>query len=293
MPSLASIVIPAHNEERRIRGLLEALSDPAISGIYDIYAVCNGCSDLTREVAEEYPGIIVVEIPDAGKHFALNEGDRLAGDVYPRLYCDADTLVAASCLKVLVDLLTSKDVKAAGPRVRYGVEKSAWAVKMYFRALDSPLMISWLDQHLTGRGLYGASRAARERFESFPPMFADDLFFDSQFELSEKEIASDCVVTIWVPVKLRALLSGEVRVREGNQQFIAAFQTSSVSDDPELGTPPRSRDRSVSRLKVLRDWWRDLRGRDVVPLTVYLGVNYTAKLLLFVKKKRGHEIRWR
>src|SRR5450631_2509448 len=222
MPSLASIVIPAHNEEHRIRTLLESLSDPLIAGDYDVYVVCNGCSDRTCEVAEEYPGIVVVEISDAGKHYALNEGDRLAGDVYPRLYCDADTQIAPTSIRELVGVLTTDDVVAAGPRVRYGDQGSTWTVKLYCRALQSRLMVRWLDDHLTGRGLYGVSRGARRRFEVFPPMFADDLFFDSQFEISEKIIVPDCDVTVWVPTNLRSLLWGEVRVSEGNQQFQAA-----------------------------------------------------------------------
>jgi glycosyltransferase involved in cell wall biosynthesis len=292
MPSLASIVIPAHNEEHRIRELLGSLSDLAIAGDYDIYVICNGCRDRTRQVAEEYPGIVVVEIPDAGKHFALNEGDRLAGDVYPRLYCDADTHISPASIRALVDILTTDDVVAAGPRVRYGDEKSAWTVKLYCRALESPLMVRWLDDHLTGRGLYGASRAARRRFEAFPPMFADDLFFDSQFDLSEKKVVHDCAVTVWVPNRLGALLWGEVRVSEGNQQFRVVNNARADSTVPE-GSRDNSRFRLVSRMRTLRVWWRDLRRRDVVPLTVFLGIAATAKMILAAKKMRGHEIRWR
>lgn len=292
MPNLASIVIPAHNEEHRIRELLESLTDPSIAGDFDVYVVCNGCSDRTRQVAEEYPGIVVVEVSDAGKHFALNEGDRLAGDVYPRLYCDADTRISPASIRKMVDVLTTDDVVAAGPHVRYGDEKSTWTVKFYCRALQSRLMVRWLDDHLTGRGLYGASREARRRFKDFPPMFADDLFFDSQFELTEKVIVPDCAVTIWVPKNLRFLLGGEVRVSEGNKQFRAATSAHDGATD-FVDTREHSSFRVGSRWRTLKGWGRDLRSRDVIPLAVFLAIAGAAKAILTAKKIRGHEIRWR
>jgi len=293
MANAASIVIPAHNEENRIRGLLEALCDPSILSTCDIYIVCNGCSDNTFQVAKEYPGFVVVEISDAGKHLALNEGDRLAGDIYPRLYCDADTLVTASSIGALVDLLTTEDVRAAGPSVRYGDDLSAWTVKLYVRALQTPLMAKWLDQHLTGRGLYGVSRIGRKQFNSFPPMFADDLFFDSQFDLSEKRVARDAIVTVWVPQKLRTLIVSEVRVLEGNQQFRVTVHSEAEPDRPGTVGPRHSRIRIASRWIVVRTWMRDLRLRDVAPMMVYLGVIWSAKSILVIRKLRGREIRWR
>ena len=127
MSSRASIVIPAHNEERRIRHLLQSLSDPSIVGLYDVYVVCNGCTDKTRQVAEEYAGITVVEIDGVGKHHALNQGDLLAGDVFPRLYCDADIQVSPSSIEALIEALTTEEIQVAGPAVHYGVQHSTAA----------------------------------------------------------------------------------------------------------------------------------------------------------------------
>lgn len=293
MPSRASIVIPAYNEETRIRGLLDTLSDPSIRGAYDVYVVCNGCTDRTRQVAEEYAGVVAVEIDGAGKYRALNEGDRLAGDVYPRLYCDADLRLSPSSIVALVEALTTEEVKVAAPQVRYAVEESTWTVKMYFRALESPVITRWQSEHLVGRGLYGASRAARRRFESFPALFADDLFFDSQFGSTEKVIPPDAIATVWVPDHLRQLIRGEVRVAEGNREYRVAECDEGGITDHAVTRRDRFELRLGDRITALGRWRRDLRGGDLVPVFFYLGVVAMARMTLAVKKLRGRQIHWR
>ena len=290
MPSRASIVIPAYNEERRIRGLLGTVSDPSIRGFYDVYVVCNGCIDRTRQVAEEYEGLVVVEIDDAGKYHALNEGDRLAGDVYPRLYCDADVQISPSSITALVEALTTEEVKVAGPTIRYGVEKSTRAVKMFFRALEGPGITGWQREHLVGRGLYGASRAARRRFTSFPPLTADDLFFDSQFVSTEKVTLPDAIATVWVPVSLRQLVRAEVRVAEGNQQYRVAESDEGGVADHAVMRPDRFERGLEDRIKEIRGWFRD---GDVLPVLFHLGVLTVVRMILAVKKLRRRQINWR
>ena len=244
-------------------------------------------------MAEGYEGVVAVEIDGAGKYLALNEGDRLAGDVFPRLYCDADLRLSASSIVALVEALTTEEVKVAAPRVRYAVEESTWAVKMYFRALESPVIARWQSEHLVGRGLYGASRAARRRFESFPAMFADDLFFDSQFGSTEKVIPPDAVATVWVPVDLRQLIRGEVRVAEGNRAYREAVSLEGGTIDHPVKRPDRFELRLGDRITALGRWRRDLRGGDLVPLLFYLGVVAAARTTLAVKKLRGRQIHWR
>jgi glycosyltransferase involved in cell wall biosynthesis len=153
MECRASIIIPAHNEESRIRSLLQVLSEASRKEPYAIFVICNGCTDRTREVAEAYEGIRVVEIEEVGKHFALNEGDRLAGDIFPRLYCDADVGIDANSLTRLIEELTTDKAIAAGPNVQYGVDGCSWGVKKYYQALGTPIMVQWLDLLLMGRGL--------------------------------------------------------------------------------------------------------------------------------------------
>jgi glycosyltransferase involved in cell wall biosynthesis len=293
MPSRASIVIPAFNEETRIRDLLDTLSDPSITGAYDVYVVCNGCTDATRQVAEQYAGVAVVEIAKAGKYLALNEGDRLAGDVYPRLYCDADIRLSPTSINALVDALTTEEVMVAAPEVRYGVEESTWTVKMFFRAAGNPVIARWNSGLVAGRGLYCASRAARRRFEFFPALYADDLFFDSQFGPTEKIVLSDAIAVLWVPVNLRQLIKGEIRVAEGNRQFRAAEHVE--GDTTEHTAVHHDRFERSMRVRISALWTgrRELRGGDVVPFLFYIGIRTATNMVLTVKRLRGRQIDWR
>lgn len=293
MPRRASIVIPAYNEETRIRGLLETLSDPSILGAYDVYVVCNGCTDATRQVAEQYAGVVVVEIAKGGKYLALNEGDRLAGDVYPRLYCDADIRLSPTSVTALVDALTTDDVMVAAPEVHYAIEESKWMVKMFMRGAGNPVIARWNSGLMAGRGLYGASRAARRRFELFPALYADDLYFDAQFGPTEKIVLPNVIVAAWVPANLRQLIKGEVRVAEGNRQYRVAEHVEGGTTDH--ATVHRDRFERSVRDRVMPLWSgrRELHGRDVVPLLFYFGIRTATKMILIVKRLQGREIHWR
>jgi hypothetical protein len=238
-------------------------------------------------VAEEYPGVTVVTIDEVGKHFALNEGDRLAQDVFPRLYCDADVHIDASSVNALVQALTTSRVAVAGPRVEYGVDQSSWGIKMYCRALKSPILSEWLDVHLVGRGLYATSREARKRFDVFPPLFADDKFFDSQFRGDEKHTVSGCHVVLWVPATLRRLIRSEARVAQGNREYASFLE----SRHPHF----ESRHfvlRNVQRVRTLRIWAKKLRPRDMIPIATYLYVTILAYLRLDVSKARRQQVEW-
>jgi glycosyltransferase involved in cell wall biosynthesis len=288
----ASIVIPAHNEEFRIRGLLQSLTDDSIRGNVAVFVICNGCSDRTREVAEEFAGITVVTIDDTGKHFALNEGDRLAQDVFPRLYCDADVHIDASSVTALIQTLTTSATVVAGPGVEYGFDKSSWGIKKYYQALKSPILSKWLSVHLVGRGLYGASHEARKRFDSFPPLIADDKFFDAQYRDDEKQIVSGCNVVVSVPTTLRRLIRSEARVAKGNQEFASYLEVRHANLASGIAASRLSARRNIERLRTLREWAKELQRRDWIPMAVYLYVTCMARLSLAVTKARRRQVNW-
>jgi glycosyltransferase involved in cell wall biosynthesis len=292
MQYLASIVIPAHNEEFRIRSLLESLTDDAIRGNFAVFVICNGCNDRTREVAEEFAGVTVVTIDDTGKHFALNEGDRLAQDIFPRLYCDADVRIEPSSVSALVQALSASETIVAGPEVVYGVDKRSWGIKRYYQALESPILGRWLSLHLIGRGLYGASREARGRFGSFPPLFADDKFFDAQYRDDEKRNVANCTVTLWVPATLRQLVRNEARVAKGNQEFDSFVEVRHTKSPPSGVTSYYSSRRNIERVHTFWQWAREFRGRDGIPMAIYLYVACTARLYLLMMRVLGRRITW-
>jgi glycosyltransferase involved in cell wall biosynthesis len=289
----ASIVIPAHNEESRIRSLLQSLTDPSLNGGYAIFVILNGCTDRTREVAEEFEGVKVVEIEQVGKHFALNAGDRLAGDIFPRLYCDADIRIDPGSVEHMVQQLTSDRSVAAGPTVKYDVSQCSWGIKKYHQALECPIVSKWSDAYLMGRGVYGSSRAARKKFDAFPPLLADDKFFDAQYDSTEKAVLPGTSVTIVAPVNLRELIRGEARVVQGNRDLANYMRAAHLTSGEGTATAPSNIHHQSRKIKTLRQWMSDIRPSDCVPLIVYLIVKVTSRIYIATLTLRQRQISWR
>lgn len=90
-----SIVIPAHNEEKRLPRTLEQVFDFLASQPYsaEVIVVENGSSDRTWELAQKaqqaHPSLRVLHIEGRGKGLAIREGVLAAGGEY-RFICDAD-----------------------------------------------------------------------------------------------------------------------------------------------------------------------------------------------------------
>jgi glycosyltransferase involved in cell wall biosynthesis len=285
----ASIVIPAHNEEHRMQALLTTLAEIQENAEYAIFMVCNGCTDRTAELASEYRGITVVEINDVGKHFALNEGDRLADDIFPRLYCDADVAIDVKSIERIIATLTTDQSIAAGPTVRFDLTNCTRGVVNYYRAMDSPIVSRWSDEHLAGRGLYGASRKARRHFREFPPAFSDDGYFDAQFDVSEKRILKDATITLSTPKTFRELIATEVRVVTGSKE-VQAHLTPAITEAPTNANPDSA---LQHKFHTLQQWAKDFRRSDIVPLTTYLAVKTLSRVVLYSKKLRGRKVTWR
>jgi glycosyltransferase involved in cell wall biosynthesis len=106
-----SIIIPAHNEQERIRKTLE--SYVGVFADSEIIVVLNGCTDRTREVVESavsgYENVSVIDIPDAvGKGGAVRAGFLMAcSDVAG--YVDADGSTPAVEMRRLCEALGPYD----------------------------------------------------------------------------------------------------------------------------------------------------------------------------------------
>lgn len=275
-----------------MRDLLATLTADPSDHQYAIYVVCNGCTDRTREVALEYPGVDVVEIERTGKHFALNEGDRLAGQVFPRFYCDADVRINATSIVRLIECLNNGEVLAAGPFAKFETAGRSWGMRQYVKSLYSPIVANWSDAHLVGRGIYGVSRAGRERFDEFPALIADDKFFDDRFTSAEKLVVREAVVTIWTTNDLRELIRSEARVVEGNRQM-SSFHNQELLDDAS-GAGTVVDNRPVHHpATTLRQWVKDVRLEECVPIAVYVMVKLVSRLYLVMLALRRKSIRWR
>jgi glycosyltransferase involved in cell wall biosynthesis len=290
----ASFIIPAFNEELRIRGLLGALTDPTLIGQCAIFVVCNGCTDKTMEVAQEYEGVTVVEIQDVGKHFALNEGDRLAGDIFPRFYCDADFQINSESIIRMIDFLSVDDAIVGGPHATFDYAHRPWSVKKFYEARATlPFLSNWFDANLVGRAVYGTSRRARLKFGKFPRLRNDDTFFYAQFEDSEKFEIPGAAVSVSTPHSLRELIRNEVRVFKGNREFIAYLS----QQDHERSRIVQDDVPFVRKLlrgaNVVRGWLRGINISSYPTLAVYTSIIVAIWVNLEIVERLQRPIRWR
>jgi dolichyl-phosphate beta-glucosyltransferase len=94
-PPVLSIIIPAHNEERRLPATLNRLFDFLSRQDYasDVWVVENGSVDRTADVVREYslrfPSLRLLQTPARGKGLAVRLGMLAARGAYRFLY-DAD-----------------------------------------------------------------------------------------------------------------------------------------------------------------------------------------------------------
>src|ERR1019366_6067033 len=115
----ASIIVPAYNEETRIRPLLPTLASAAQAWNYLVLVVCNGCTDRTAEIVRSIPGIYVLEIERPGKPHAVNVAEMVTGEIFPRLYVDADVQTERETFERLMQALQGEAPRAVRPTASY------------------------------------------------------------------------------------------------------------------------------------------------------------------------------
>ncbi len=130
MPPLLSIIIPAHNEERRLPASLRRIQAFVEQQPYksEILIVENGSHDRTAEVAKAFaaahPSVHVLREAHRGKGLAVRRGALAAEGEY-RFICDADlSMPIEEVNRFLPPRITDYDVAIASREapgaIRYG-----------------------------------------------------------------------------------------------------------------------------------------------------------------------------
>jgi glycosyltransferase involved in cell wall biosynthesis len=218
----ASVIVPAYNEQDRIGPLLPVLGAAARDLGYQVVVACNGCRDQTAAMAREVAGVTVFEDEVASKPRALNRAEQRIGDVFPRLYVDADVRTDVGSLALLVDALRIESPLAVKPSVEYETKGAPWLARAFYESRTVvPSTRDWLDQHIEGHHVYGTNRAGRAKFKEFPEVgqIMEDAFFDRMFDPHEKLAVPGAHVLVPLPSTTRALLRGMTRVYQGNWEL--------------------------------------------------------------------------
>ncbi len=226
--TIASVVVPAHDEGDRIQATLERLLASADEGEFEVVVVCNGCTDGTADRAARVAGVRVEEIHPASKAAALRHGDQVA-TVYPRIYLDADVVLTTAGARALAAALEGPRVKVAGVRGRLVTDGSTRAVRWYF---DFRQRLPVFGQGIIGAGVYALSARGRARFEVWPDILGDDQYVLRLFGPSERTLVEGHETIVEAPADLRTLVRRQLRVRRGNRQL-----TAGGPEHPPLAAP--------------------------------------------------------
>lgn len=212
---MASVVIPAHNEERSLRATLDTLLSGLPEGALEVIVVCNGCTDATAQVARSVPGVRVIEIPEASKIRAVEVGNR-ATDLFPRIHLDADVTLGSTDALRLLDALGEDGVEAVAPRREVPTARSSWPVRAYYRVWQA---LPQVREGLFGRGVLVLSAQAQSRVDTLPRLMSDDLAISEAFLPRERRVVPEAVVVVQPPRTVEALLHRRTRIVTGNAQY--------------------------------------------------------------------------
>ncbi|WP_405578372.1 glycosyltransferase [Streptomyces sp. NBC_01190] len=279
---MTSIVIPAHNEERVIGRLLDALlaGDRATAGDGtgtprpDVVVVCNGCTDETAKAATR-PGVRVVDLPTPSKHAALRAGDQHAHG-FPRLYVDADVVLGAGDVAALTSALAgTPQLLAVAPERELPTAGCDWRVRAYYRVWTR---LPAVREGLFGRGVIAVTEEGYGRLAALPPLMADDLAASLAFGPGERRVVVGARVVVHPPRTWADLIRRRIRAAVSTAQ-LEHRQRQSVTDT--AGDAPPSARTSTADLRTL------LRREPLLlpSVVVFLAAAVTAR------RKAAHAIR--
>jgi len=120
-PNKVALIIPAYNEEQRIRPTLQAYhsyfdAQCKKNGLnFEIVVALNGCSDNTYNIVDDIQGsleqITLLNLPQAGKGYAITEGFKyaLGADADLIGFVDADMATSPQEFYHLIEGIGKKD----------------------------------------------------------------------------------------------------------------------------------------------------------------------------------------
>jgi len=215
---MSSIIIPAHNEASLISNTLSCLLDQ-VENDDEIIVIANGCTDNTYEVVNKFKNIILITTEIPSKTNALNLGDSKATS-FPRVYMDADVQLVEGSWKKIIDTLLEGKLLAVSPIPKMDFSNSSWFVKAYY---DIWLSLPYCRSGMMGAGVYALSEEARNRFDTFPDIIADDGYVRALFKEEERGNVEGAYAIVKAPASLKWLLKIKIRSRLGQMELAQKY----------------------------------------------------------------------
>lgn len=258
--TLATILIPAHNEVAVIERTLLHLSRGMCFDDFRIVVIANACSDATASRARSVaPQAIVIETTKAGKCNALNLGYNEADADRPVICLDADLDVTSEALAALIVPLADGTALATCGQMDVHASEASSLVRAYYKGWRTN---PYFDRGKFG-GLFALSAEAAKRVFPLPGITADDEFIRRSFSAAEITFVQDCRFVARAPKTVRSLLKVRCRSLRGAREI----------RDMGLASPEHS---SVKAVMV-----RAGRSPSRVPsIFVYAAINTVARIIL-------------
>lgn len=173
-----SFVIPAYNEEDLIGKCLDSVLKQAADRPeeIEIIVVNNASTDRTKEIAQSFPGVIIVDEPQKGIVYARHAGFLASsGDLIANI--DADTMLTLGWMdKVLKTFSDNPNLVAlSGPHIFYDLSRAFnfWVRLFYGVAFASYLMNRFVFRvgSVIQGGNFVVKRSALQRIGGYNPKF--------------------------------------------------------------------------------------------------------------------------
>lgn len=207
-----SVVVPVRDEAMVLPVTAPALLAAAEGANARIVWVCNGCVDGSAELIRKLaPGAELIELSDPGKTAALQAADDLLGDLFPRIYLDADVRLAPGDLVRLTAPLLDGGADLVGPVHAFDTSGAA--------ALSRMIADCWVAlPHARENGFIGAlgvSTGGRACWGRFPDVIGDDIFMSAMIAPDRRRIVPQVVAVSQAPRDFFGWVRMRARWRRG------------------------------------------------------------------------------
>lgn len=213
---MATVIVPAHNEANVIRRCLDSLVNQP--GLDRIIVACNGCTDNTVQIVQQYyPQVVCLDLSVPSKVYALNEAEKQVIS-WPVFYIDADVALSDGAVAQVAAGMQERKLLLAAPQPEIDVSHSPWIVRQFYKTW---LRLPYIREGVIATCSFVISEEGRKRFDVFPDVISDDGFVRSHFYAHELGNIETARVFVSAPRTVRSLIKIKSRARLGNMELKA------------------------------------------------------------------------
>lgn len=218
VPLRYGVIVPVRNEALRLNQTVPHLLAATAGDDVHIVWVCNGCTDGSEDVIKRHhigARAHVICLEKASKTAALQAGDDLLKDIYPRIYLDADTWLRPGDMARLMAPLVADKADLTSPQHdcdMTGATRISAAMMKCWLALPYARTHAFL-------GAVALSKAGRARWGQWPDLFGDDIFVTAMTPFHRRCIVTDALAMTWAPRDIHSWLRMRRRWRAGELQI--------------------------------------------------------------------------